>query len=354
MTSIVNASAASSGQSVSVVFSFRNEEENIPELVRRTRAVFNDLKKAGTIESHELIFVNDASTDRSRELLVELDAGHNDIRIINMSRNFGVFPCTFAGFRYTSGDAVIYMDSDLQDPPELIPKIIQKWLDGDSIDVVHTVRSSRAGENWIKLATTKIGYWLLKCISNFDLPAEAGDFKLLSRRAVNHLIKFKEKMPYTRGLVRWVGFNQASITYDRDARFAGETKFPTLGMGAISNFANSALISFSSVPLQVSSLLGLFGCLTSAIMIMHVIFLKISGQSIPGWTAIMTAVLFIGSIQLLATGVLGLYIHSIYQEVKERPNYIIESLYGFENDFPVEDEMNLRDILQKLQKIKLT
>jgi glycosyltransferase involved in cell wall biosynthesis len=342
-----------SGKVASVVFSFRNEEENIPELIRRTRAVFADLQKTGSIESHELIFVNDASTDRSEEMLMELDSGHNDIRIINMSRNFGVFPCTFAGFQHASGDVVIYMDSDLQDPPEIIPRLIEKWASEENIDVVHTVRTSRAGESWFKLATTRIGYWLLKGISNFDLPIEAGDFKLLSRRAVSHLIRFKEKMPYTRGLVCWVGFNQKSITYERDPRFSGETKFRTLGLGAITNFANSALISFSSVPLQISSLLGLFGFFTSAFMIMHVAFEKLSGQSIPGWTAIMTAVLFIGSIQLLATGVLGLYIHSIYTEVKGRPNYIIESLYGFQNEFSVEDDNDIREILKKLQKIKL-
>ena len=329
MKNRTNNSNSHSVETASVVFSFRNEEENIPELVSRTRAVFADLRSAGIVKCHELIFVNDASTDRSQDLLMELAVDHNDIRIFNMSRNFGVFPCTFAGFQYASGDIVIYMDSDLQDPPEIISNLIDKWLSGKNLDVVHTVRTARAGESWFKLATTRLGYWLLKRITNFDLPIEAGDFKLLSRRAVNHLIKFKEKMPYTRGLVCWVGFKQSSVNYARDPRFAGKTKFRTLGLGAITNFANSALISFSSVPLQISSLLGLFGCLTSSAIIIHVIFLKISGQSIPGWTAIMTAILFVGSIQLLATGVLGLYIHSIYQEVKDRPNYIIESVFGF-------------------------
>lgn len=319
-------------KSASIVFSFRNEEENIPELVNRTRAVFADLRSAGIVESHEMIFVNDASTDGSQELLMELAVDHNDIRILKMSRNFGVFPCTFAGFQHASGDIVIYMDSDLQDPPEVIPKLIKKWSNGKNIEVVHTVRTARDGESWFKLFTTRLGYWLLKSITNFDLPIEAGDFKLLTRRAVNHLIKFKEKMPYTRGLVCWVGFNQVSITYTRDPRFAGKTKFRTLGLGVITNFANSALISFSSAPLQISSIMGLFGCLTSSAIILHVIYLKLSGQSIPGWTAIMTAVLFIGSIQLLATGVLGLYIHSIYQEVKGRPNYIVEDMFGFDED----------------------
>ena len=337
-----------SGKILSVVFSFRNEEDNIPELVRRTRAVLTEQRKAGIIASHELIFVNDASTDRSKEILMELAADHEDIRIINMSRNFGIFPCTFAGFQHTSGDAVIYMDSDLQDPPEVIPRLLEKWLEEKNVDVVHTIRTKRAGESRLKLVTTRIGYWLLKRISNFELPIEAGDFKLLSRRAVNHLIKFKEKLPYTRGLICWVGFNQTSITYNRDPRFAGKTKFRTLGLGPISYFTNSALISFSSFPLQISSLLGLFGCFVSLPVFIHVFIEKLSGHSIPGWTAIMSAVLFIGSIQLLAIGVLGLYIHSIYQEVKGRPNYIIESLYGFKNDLS-EDEIKPQNISQKIK-----
>jgi len=327
---IMDSKHTKSEKTLSLVFSFCNEEENIPELVRRIRAVMSAERNAGTIRSHEMIFVNDASTDRSEELLMELDRGQGDIKIVNMSRNFGVYPCTFAGFQYTSGDAVIYMDSDLQDPPEVISRLIQKWQEGKEVDVVHTVRNTRAGENWFKLLTTRLGYKLLKSISNLELPIEAGDFKLLSRRAVNHLIQLKEKMPYTRGLVCWVGFNQASIKYDRDARFAGETKFRTLGLGAITNFSNSALVSFSSIPLQLSSMLGILGCFVSAPMIIHVTYIKLSGQFVPGWTAIMSAILFIGSIQLLTIGILGIYVHTIYLEVKGRPNYIVGSVYGFD------------------------
>ena len=348
MANVITKPAAPPGKTLSIVFSFRNEEENIQELVRRTRSVCADQQAARTITSYELIFVNDASTDRSREILMELAAGHGDIRIINMSRNFGVFPCTFAGFQYASGDAVIYMDSDLQDPPEVIPRLVEKWREETDVDVVHTVRTKRAGESRLKLVTTRIGYWLLKRISNFELPIEAGDFKLLSKRAVKHLIKFKEKMPYTKGLVCWVGFKQTSIAYNRDPRFAGKTKFRTLGLGAITNFSNSALISFSSIPLQLASLLGFFGCIISIPVITYVFIEKLAGQSIPGWAAIMVAVLLLGSLQLLAIGILGLYIHSIYLEVKGRPNYIIESMHGFENDFS-EDEAKLQYTPQKIQ-----
>ena len=247
-----------------------------------------------------------------------------------MSRNFGVFPCTFAGLRFSKGDLVVYMDADLQDPPEIIPKLLEKWKSDKDIDVVHTIRTDRAGESRFKLWITKMGYLLLNKISNIELPVEAGDFKLLSRRVVDHLLQFKEKLPYTKGLVCWVGYKQEKVFYSRERRFAGETKFPTLGLGAIANFTNSALISFSSAPLQIASLVGISGCLVSGLMIFHVLFEKFSGHSIPGWTAIMTAILFLGSVQLLTIGSLGVYIHSIFIEVKERPNYIIESIHGFD------------------------
>lgn len=253
-----------------------------------------------------------------------------------MSRNFGVFPCTFAGLKFSKGDLVVYMDADLQDPPEIIPELLEKWNSEQDIDVVHTVRTDREGESRFKLGITKLGYLLLNKISNIELPVEAGDFKLLTRRVVDNMLKFKEKLPYTKGLVCWVGFKQEKVYYKREARYAGDTKFPTLGFGAIKNYANSALISFSAAPLQLASLLGIFGCVVSALMIFHVFYEKLSGQSIPGWTAIMTAVLFVGSIQLLTIGILGIYVHSIFLEVKGRPTYIVESLHGFDQQVPNE------------------
>jgi glycosyltransferase involved in cell wall biosynthesis len=319
-------------QTLSLVFSFRNEEENIPELVSRIREVLKSEIEKNVISDFEMIFVNDDSTDRSRELLMELAEGENDIRIINMSRNFGVYPCVFAGMKYAKGDAVIYMDSDLQDPPEIIPKMLEAWKGGEKVaDVVHTQRTKRLGESKFRLLLTMAGYRLLKKISHIDLPIEVGDYKLLSRRAVKHLLQFKEKNPYTRGLVCWIGFKQSTIQYQRQARFSGETKFPTY-RSFFPNFLNSALISFSAVPLQIASMIGLLGFIASIPVFTHVLIERLSGQALPGWSAIMVTVLFLGSTQLLALGVLGLYIHAIYLEVKGRPNYIIESVYGFEDD----------------------
>lgn len=334
--------------SLSIIFSFRNEEENIPELVRRVRTVLQGEIEKEIILNYEMIFINDDSTDDSRKILIKLAKEKNDIKVINMSRNFGVYPCVFAGLKYSSGDAVIYMDADLQDPPEIIPKMLQAWKSEETIDVVHTKRIKRLGESKFRLLLTQVGYRLLKNISQIDLPIEVGDFKLLSRRAVNHLSNFKEKNPYTRGLVCWIGFNQTTINYVREPRFSGNTKFPTY-RSFLPNFLNSAFISFSAVPLQTASLIGLFGCFVSIPVFIHVMLERISGQAIPGWTAVMVSILFLGSIQLLAVGVLGLYVHAIYLEVKGRPNYIIESIFGFEVD-SFEDEITPQSFSQKTQK----
>jgi len=314
---------------LSVVFSFRNEEDVLAELIERMRHVLGEACTQKKIKSYELIFVNDASTDRSLEILLERAQGHADIRIINMSRNFGVGTCVMAGLAHTKGDAIVYMDADLQDPPELIPEIIMAWRQGDNIDVVHTVRRSRQGETAFKLFLTKIGYAILNRYSSVPLPREAGDFKLLSRRAVDHILKLKEHKPYMRGLVSWIGFKQIFITYDRQPRFAGKSKFFILGPKAVSNFLNS-LVNFSSVPLQIASYCGLCAILIDLLFIAHTLWQKISGQAIPGWTALMIIILFIGGVQLFCIGMIGLYLNSLHEQSKMRPNYIIESTFGFD------------------------
>ena len=313
---------------ISVVLSFFNEEEVLEELVSRIRkAIASNL--SGRISTHEMIFVNDRSTDGSLALLHRLAEGHDDIKVITMARNFGISPCVFAGFEHASGDAVIYMDSDLQDPPELIPRMVDLWLFNQELDVIHTKRASRAGESRIKLFITKIGYSILQKISNIGIQPEVGDFKLLSRRAVNQLVRLKEHRPFTRGLVNWIGFNQTTITYNREARFAGDTKFRVFSWGVVSNFLDSALISFSDVPLKISLLLGFvvsFGAFSYLIIIF---IMKYLNWSLPGWSAIMATMLLLGGIQLFTLGMLGLYINAIFIESKKRPNYIIESTFGF-------------------------
>jgi glycosyltransferase involved in cell wall biosynthesis len=315
---------------LSVVLSFRNEEACLPELISRLRKVLADERKAAHIRGHELVFVNDSSTDSSEMILRAHAVGNNDIRIINMSRNFGVSPCVLAGMEHSSGDLVVYMDADLQDPPELIPELIRAWKSEPSVGVVHTVRTNRAGESRLKLAITHMGYRILYMSSSIKLPMEAGDFKLLSREVVDHLVAMKEKRPFLRGLVCWVGFKQKTVNYAREARAGGATKFPVISLKVINNFLDSALISFSDAPLRLATLAGLLVSILALSYIVWVLIEKYRGHNLPGWSAVMTAVLFLGGTQLLCTGLQGLYISSIFQESKHRPNYIIKDTFGFE------------------------
>ena len=320
----------SSKPTISVVLSFKNEEDTIPELIRRLRNVFDKEYK----NNFELIFVNDNSTDRSEEILMEAAKGHNDIKIINMSRTFGVSECALAGMEHASGEAVIYMDADLQDPPEVISELVKAWKSSDNIDVVHTVRLSRAGESHVKLWLTKQAYKILKFVSDVNLQIEAGDFKLLSRHAVNHVIRFKEKKPFLRGLVTWIGFNQTTIYYHREARYGGKNKFPVFGYKVIQNYLNSALISFSDLPLKLSFVTGALVSFGSLLALIYIVIQLFTSQTISWWPAILFIMLFLGGIQLITIGILGLYIYSIFIETKGRPSYIVKSTFGFENNPP--------------------
>lgn len=319
---------------LSVVFSFRNEEDVLPELIHRTRTVLEQEQSKGVLSSHEMIFVNDASTDHSLDILLEQAQRHKDIRIINMSRCFGVSPCVLAGMEHSSGDAVVYMDADLQDPPEVIPELLEKWQKGDHVDIVHTTRLSRKGESKIKLFITRIGYCILNKFASIYLPVEAGDFKLLSRRAVDHLIQLRENHPFVRGLVCWIGFKQEYVRYHRGSRYAGKTKFHVLSPKVLNNFFGSALISFSSAPLKIASFLGLLAIFIDFIIMGHTLWQMIQGIAIPGWTALMVVVLFLGGVQLFCVGIMGLYLNSVYEQSKNRPNYIIDSIFGFDKNEP--------------------
>ena len=314
---------------LSIVFSFRNEEDVLSELLRRVRAVMDTERTKGSIKGHELVFVNDASTDRSLEILVDAAKERKDIRVINMSRTFGVAPCVMAGLAHTKGDAVVYMDADLQDPPELIAEMLNSLKSGN-VDVVHTVRRSRKGEGAFKMFITRIGYAVLNRYSSVAIPREVGDFKMLSRRAVDHLLQFKEHKPFMRGLISWIGFKQTFVPYDRDARQAGKSKFFVLSRKVISNFFSSALVNFSSVPLQIASYCGLCAIIIDAVFLLYAVGEKLSGHAIPGWTALMIVILFIGGVQMFCIGMIGLYLNSVHEQSKMRPNYIIESTFGFD------------------------
>jgi dolichol-phosphate mannosyltransferase len=314
---------------ISVVFSFWNEEDVLPELLRRTRAVFDILRASGEIGGYELIFVNDASTDRSEAILRAAADERGDVRLVNMSRNFGVSPCVLAGMQHASGDAVIYLDADLQDPPELIPELIRKWQADPEIDVVHTVRHRRLGESRIKRVLTRIGYATLRAVSSIDLPIEAGDFKLLSRRAVDQVVQYREKRPFMRGLVCSIGFKQDRVYYERQPRAFGETKFPVLGLKVIRNFLDSAVISFSDVPLKLAGIAGLACTILGAVWIAALLVGWSLGHVAPGWSAALAGVVFMGGLQLISVGILGSYISGIYLETKGRPNFIVRDTYGW-------------------------
>jgi glycosyltransferase involved in cell wall biosynthesis len=307
---------------VSVIVSFRNEQDVLKELVSRLHSSLGIVT-----DRYELIFVNDASTDGSLELLKTLSEEDPRVKFINMSRTFGVSQCALAGLAYSSGDAAVTIDADLQDPPELIPELIEKWREGS--DVVYTVRKSRAGEPSVKLTVTHWAYKVLRVTSDIDLPVESGDFKLISRRVVDELVRLNEKDPFLRGLVRWVGFKQTPVYYSRAARFAGKSHFRFYGKKAVWNFV-SGLVSFSLLPLHGALALG-FAVSTGAFLYLLGVFLmKYLGWNLPGWSAIMATVLFLGGTQLITIGVLGIYLGKIYEETKDRPNYIVESLHGFE------------------------
>ncbi len=313
---------------LSIVFSFRNEADVLPELVRRTREVMAQARQKHLITDYQMLFINDASSDNSLSVLLELARNHKDIGIINMSRIFGTAPCVMAGFAHARGEAIVYMDSDLQDPPELITKMLEDYLQDDEVEVVHTVRLTRQGESSLKLLITKIGYAILNRYSNVPIPPEAGDFKLLSKRAVEHVLQFKENKPFMRGIIAWVGFKQIFVTYHREARFAGQSKFFVLGKKVISNFLNAAIVNFSSVPLQIASYCGLCAILIDLLVIAHALYEKFSGQAVPGWTALMVVILFIGGLQLFCLGMIGLYLNSVHEQTKMRPNYIVSSTFG--------------------------
>ena len=306
---------------ISIVFSFRNEEEVLSELVHRVVPIVE------IIGDYELIFVNDDSTDRSLDVLQILRAENSRIKIINMSRCFGVAPCVIAGLAASSGDAVIYMDSDLQDPPEIIPQMVYEWNNG--ADIVHTVRTQRHGESASKMWITKMAYKAINVFSDVYLIENAGDFKLLSRLVVKEILQLDEIDPYLRGLSVWVGFNQTVVKYEREARSLGQSKFGLfMSLNPYKEFLRG-ITSFSTVPLYFALFLGLAVSAISFIMLCYVIVMKTLGVNLPGWTAIMSAILFLSGVILGTNGLLGIYVGKIYEYAQGRPKYIIKKQIGF-------------------------
>jgi len=304
---------------IDVIFSFRNEEKNLIELVNRVDKAFKSLVDV----SYRLIFVNDCSTDTSLNVLIELKNDY-PILILNTSRKFGYIGGVLAGFAYAKGDAVIYMDSDLQDPPEIIPQLINKFQEG--FDVVHTRRIKREQIGRMQKFLTKYAYRIIEFFSEIKFPPDSGDFKLISSRALKEILNIREYDPYIRGLSVWVGFKQASVDYIRDSRYRGDTHFPIFGSAAPYREFIRAIASNSVLPLYIAIYLGFLAILVSVSIFLYAIYTKIFGLAIPGSSGILMVVSFFGGAVLITNGVIGIYLGRIYNAVKGRPNYIIDKV----------------------------
>ncbi|KDA53733.1 MAG: glycosyltransferase family 2 protein [Acidobacteriota bacterium] len=303
---------------LSVVVPVFNEEENLPELYRRLTAVLGT-----AASSWEILFVDDGSRDRSWEIIRGLAENDPRVRGLRFSRNFGHQMAFAAGLDHARGQAVVIMDADLQDPPELIPQLLAKHREG--FEVVYAVRTARHGETFFKRLTAKLFYRLLARITSVQIPLDTGDFRLMGRRAVEAFRRLPERHRFTRGLVAWLGFPQTGVPYERAPRHAGTTKYPLRKM---LRFAVDAITSFSHVPLQLATWLGFIVSGFAFFYILVVIALKFAGISWPGYTSIMAAILFLGGVQLVMVGLLGEYVGRIYDEVKHRPLYLVAEEAG--------------------------
>jgi polyisoprenyl-phosphate glycosyltransferase len=319
-------------QLLSIVIPCYNEEAVIGETIKRLKAFCLGLQNLDA----ELIFVDDGSRDHTLEFLKRYAENDSRIKIISFARNFGHQTAVTAGINAADGDAVVLIDADLQDPPEMIHQMIVKWREG--FDVVCATRTERLGESAFKLATARLFYRLLNTLSEVPIPLDTGDFRLMSRRVADTLRNMPERDRFIRGMVSWVGFKQTALPYKREQRFAGRTKYPFRKM---LHFATDGILSFSTKPLQMAAGLGLITSSLAMIGILYVLYLRIfTNIWAPGWTALMVALLFIGGVQLISIGILGEYIGRIYNEGKKRPLYIISEcinfqkgrlIYGFSN-----------------------
>lgn len=303
----------------SVVVPVYNEALVIRETYKRLKRVMEQ-----TDGSYELLFVNDGSEDETLDLLKELAVRDDTVKYLDFSRNFGHQIAITAGMDYASGEAIVIIDADLQDPPELILDMIAKWKEG--YDVVYAKRIKRKGETFFKKVTAYAFYRLLRAATEIDIPLDTGDFRLIDRKVRDQLVGMRERSRFVRGLVSWVGFNQTAIEYERDERFAGETKYPLKKM---IRFSLDGITSFSYKPLKLASLLGFLLSFVSAIWMIVVLYLKLFTHStVTGWSSLVMAVLFFNGVVLMMLGVIGEYIGRIYDEVKQRPLYILKEGWG--------------------------
>ena len=311
---------------ISVVIPMYCEEEVADICYKR---VVNNLKKLSDKYNYEIIFINDGSKDSTLEILKKIASNDNNVKIISFSRNFGHQAAVTAGIRNVTGDAIIIMDADLQDPPELFEGMIEKWEEG--YEVVYGKRKTREGESIFKLLTARMFYNTLNKLSEIEIPKDTGDFRLVDRKVIDVIAILPEHNKFLRGLFSWVGFNQYAYEYNRVNRVAGKTKYPFKKMFKL---ATDGILSFSAKPLKVVGAIGFFSVIVSiAILAYSIVSFVFKLNSLtPGWTSIMCTMTFIGGIILISLGMIGEYIARIYEESLGRPEYIIDELINFKGE----------------------
>jgi dolichol-phosphate mannosyltransferase len=304
----------------SVLVPVFNEEAVIPECHRRLKEVMDSLH-----EPYEIIFINDGSRDGSGDQLRSLAASDPNVKVIGFSRNFGHQVAISAGMDHAAGDAVVVIDADLQDPPSVIPAMIAKWKEG--YEVVYGKRSERRGESAFKKGTAFLFYRVLRSLTDVDIPTDVGDFRLIDRKVCDVMARIRERNRFVRGIISWIGFRQTAVSYARDKRFAGETKYP---LAKMLRFAIDAIIAFSYRPLRLATKLGLLTSVGGFIYLVYVLYLRFfTDQTVQGWTSLIALNLIFNGIVLGILGIMGEYIGRIYDETKGRPFYVIREKVGF-------------------------
>ena len=309
---------------ISVIIPCYNESAVLPETHRRLAEVADRLKSAGEFE---FIFVDDGSKDETARVLHELTRVDARVRGLRLSRNFGQQVATTAGLEHATGDAVVIMDADLQDPPELIETMLARWHEG--YHVAYAQRTERAGENAFKLWSAKLFYRLVHRISRSPIPTDTGDFRLMDRQVVDAFLRMPERDRFLRGMVSWVGYRQIAVPYKREARFAGTTNYP---LSKMVSFAIDGVVSFSFAPLRLAVWTGFFVLGLALLGIVYAVLLRFfadPSQWVRGWASIFVAILFMGGVQLISLGIIGEYVGRIYGEVKQRPLYFVWERFGF-------------------------
>ena len=305
---------------LSIVIPCYNEEACLAELHRRV----GNAARVAVGDSYEIVLVNDGSRDASWAAMEDLARGDRRVVAINLSRTHGHQLALTAGLDLCSGERILIIDADLQDPPELLPAMMAE-MDAQGADVVYAVRRARAGETAFKKATAKLFYRLLSRMTDVEIPVDAGDFRLMSRRALDALLSLPEQARFIRGMVAWVGFRQVPIAYDRAERYSGMTKYP---LAKMVSFALDAVTGFSTAPLRMASHVGLWLVLASVLLLLYIAFGWLSGGTVPGWTSLMFVVVVLGAVQMFVLGLIGEYLGRLYIESKRRPLYIVSDIAG--------------------------